>query len=258
MAKRKYLSKKIRFEVFKRDNFTCQYCGREAPDIVLNVDHIKSVKDGGSNDMLNLITSCFDCNNGKRAISLSDDTCVKKQKAQMKLLNAKNEQLDLIIKWRSELQEIGTKEVDYIESILKDKTGYSFSNTGKSSLKKAIKKYNFKAVADSVDTAIDQYVKFDKEDNACRDSVNKALDYYPRILSSEKKFKDKPHMKDLYYIRGILRNRLHYVNEWKSLELLESAYNKGAKIQDLKDISLKCRNWTDFQEGMSTIYEVYA
>lgn len=25
------ISKKIRFEVFKRDNFTCQYCGRKAP-----------------------------------------------------------------------------------------------------------------------------------------------------------------------------------------------------------------------------------
>lgn len=30
MAKRKSLSKKIRFEVFKRDSFTCQYCGRKA------------------------------------------------------------------------------------------------------------------------------------------------------------------------------------------------------------------------------------
>jgi 5-methylcytosine-specific restriction endonuclease McrA len=29
---RKALSKKLRFEVFKRDNFTCQYCGRAAPD----------------------------------------------------------------------------------------------------------------------------------------------------------------------------------------------------------------------------------
>ena len=47
MAERKTISKKIRFEVFKRDSFTCQYCGRMAPYIVLEVDHINAVANGG-------------------------------------------------------------------------------------------------------------------------------------------------------------------------------------------------------------------
>jgi hypothetical protein len=34
MAKRKAISKKTRFEVFKRDAFTCVYCGKRAPDVV--------------------------------------------------------------------------------------------------------------------------------------------------------------------------------------------------------------------------------
>ena len=65
MSKRKNVSNKTRFEVFKRDNFTCQYCGKSAPEVVLNVDHIEPVSKGGSNDISNLITSCFECNNGK-------------------------------------------------------------------------------------------------------------------------------------------------------------------------------------------------
>ena len=56
-TKRRKLSKKIRFEVFKRDNFTCQYCGRKAPDVVLEVDHIIPVAKGGKNNIMNLITS---------------------------------------------------------------------------------------------------------------------------------------------------------------------------------------------------------
>ena len=48
MAKRKPISKKLRFEVFKRDSFTCQYCGKSAPDVVLHIDHIKPVKEGGT------------------------------------------------------------------------------------------------------------------------------------------------------------------------------------------------------------------
>jgi len=47
MGNRKELSKSIRFEIFKRDSFKCQYCGRMAPEVVLHVDHIKPVAEGG-------------------------------------------------------------------------------------------------------------------------------------------------------------------------------------------------------------------
>ena len=34
------ISKKLRFEVFKRDGFQCQYCGKTPPAITLEIDHI--------------------------------------------------------------------------------------------------------------------------------------------------------------------------------------------------------------------------
>ena len=94
MGDRKALPKKIRFEVFKRDRFTCQYCGRMAPDVILEVDHIQPVAEGGKNTMLNLITSCRDCNRGKGKTRLTDDTELKKQQAQMTELSEKREQLE--------------------------------------------------------------------------------------------------------------------------------------------------------------------
>ncbi len=63
--KRKAVSKKSRFDVFKRDRFTCQYCGRTPPTVILELDHITPVASDGGNENLNLITSCFDCNRGK-------------------------------------------------------------------------------------------------------------------------------------------------------------------------------------------------
>ena len=69
---RKPLSKKIRFEVFKRDKFTCQYCGRMSPDVILEVDHIEPVAEGGDNEITNLITSCRDCNRGKGNMTMDD------------------------------------------------------------------------------------------------------------------------------------------------------------------------------------------
>lgn len=58
-----------RFAVFERDDFNCQYCGRNAKDhkAVLVVDHINPKKRGGEETLENLITSCVECNSGKRA-----------------------------------------------------------------------------------------------------------------------------------------------------------------------------------------------
>lgn len=65
------ISKKIRFDVFKRDGFKCQYCGNHPPIVVLEVDHIMPVSKDGTDEIDNLVTSCFDCNRGKGAKELS-------------------------------------------------------------------------------------------------------------------------------------------------------------------------------------------
>lgn len=65
------LSVRTRFEIFKRDEFTCQYCGRKSPDVVLEVDHIIPDCEGGTDDTINLTTACWDCNRGKAGKPLS-------------------------------------------------------------------------------------------------------------------------------------------------------------------------------------------
>ena len=69
--KRKAISNKLRFDIFKRDYFTCQYCSRNPPGVILEIDHIIPVKDGGLSVEENLVTACFDCNRGKAAKSLA-------------------------------------------------------------------------------------------------------------------------------------------------------------------------------------------
>lgn len=69
---RKAISAKKRFEIFKRDNFVCQYCGQHPPTTILHLDHIIPVKLGGDNHINNLITSCEKCNLGKGATPLTN------------------------------------------------------------------------------------------------------------------------------------------------------------------------------------------
>lgn len=66
------ISKKMRFEVFKRDNFTCRYCGRKPPEVVLHCDHIAPWIKVKIHDKANLATACRDCNIGKGATELNE------------------------------------------------------------------------------------------------------------------------------------------------------------------------------------------
>lgn len=59
------VTKRVRFEVLRRDNYTCRYCGAKAEASPLTVDHVVPVSLGGGDDPSNLVTACADCNSGK-------------------------------------------------------------------------------------------------------------------------------------------------------------------------------------------------
>ena len=105
-TERKAIGKKLRFDVFKRDGFKCMYCGAHPPGVLLHVDHIKPVAEGGKNSMDNLVTSCAPCNLGKGAALLTSvpmdlaekATAVAEREAQIKgyhaVMEAKRKRLD--------------------------------------------------------------------------------------------------------------------------------------------------------------------
>ena len=64
-ARRIPISNKLKHEIWRRDKFTCQYCGKDINEAELEIDHIKPVSKGGTNAMSNLQTLCFYCNRSK-------------------------------------------------------------------------------------------------------------------------------------------------------------------------------------------------
>lgn len=68
------ISKRVRFEVLKRDRFRCTYCGLPAPETGagLTVDHVVPVALGGDDAPTNLVAACRDCNAGKSSSNLTD------------------------------------------------------------------------------------------------------------------------------------------------------------------------------------------
>lgn len=159
--KRVPISKALRFEVFKRDSFTCQYCGRSAPEVVLEVDHIVPVSKGGTNDIFNLVTSCKECNRGKSNKVLSDDTTIKKQKAELDTLNEKREQMEMMLHWKEELQKVIGQQIDYISDYITSFTSISLSEYGEKKIGALIRKFGFPEVCVAVEIAYDCYFRGD-------------------------------------------------------------------------------------------------
>lgn len=55
--------KMTRKEIFRRDHYTCQYCGNQLRD--LTIDHIKPKHLGGTHSWANVVTACSYCNHKK-------------------------------------------------------------------------------------------------------------------------------------------------------------------------------------------------
>lgn len=251
MAERKQISKKLRFEVFKRDAFKCQYCGKSSPDVVLEVDHINPVANGGTNDILNLITACYECNHGKSARLLSENSMLEKQKKQLEALNDRREQLRLMTQWKEELLKMDEQQVDVIDNLLSDKTNNSFNEHGRRECLNLIKKNGFSIVFDAMVAAIRQYV-VEKNGECDQDSVNKAVKMYPRICIHLKNG-TSPVEDRIYYVRGIIRNRFTYFDNAKVMMWLRKALNVGVDIVDLEQLAKSARNWSEWKNAMNEL-----
>jgi hypothetical protein len=256
MAQRKTLSKKLRFEVFKRDKFTCQYCGRAAPDVVLEVDHIQPVAKDGDNDILNLVTSCRECNAGKGARELSDDTAIAKRKQQLDELQERREQLDLLLEWQRGLTDLHDETLAKLAGFWGDLTlGYLPTDVGMKDLRALLRKFSVEEITDAMKGA-EKYLEPGEDGCYTANSANKAWSYVGRICTVTQRSRGKPYMRDLYYIRGIMRKRFSFCDEWRAIQMLEHAHLAGVEIEELRGLVLAARSWTEWREGLMKAVEL--
>ena len=239
--RREYISKKTRFEVFKRDGFKCQYCGKSAPDVILHLDHIVPVCKGGGSDILNLVTSCADCNQGKSGRELSDSTVVAKQIKQLQETNEKREQLEMLANWRSSLIDVELQKRDIIVSEISKRYGVpTLNETAKGEIASWVSKYTMPDIFSAIDKAFAQEsmppgVRFDL--------IGKFL-----VAS-----KYSPEQQKLFYYRGILKNRLEgrYYDHKLAIISMTDCYRAGVSLEDIESLVRNVECWQDFKEGLN-------
>lgn len=200
------MNKKLRFEVFKRDLFTCKYCGKKPGETVLEVDHIIPRYKKGTDEIENLITSCFDCNRGKGKRMLNELTPEMQKNAD--ILKEKKEQLQAFYKYQKEISKVTDKPVTILANYWSELTEneYSLSTKGKISLKYFLKSFTIQEIKDAM------------EISTKIDDVNQRFKYFCGIMHNKKRAKDDP---DFFEI----------VRYWKSKQKGSGYYkNEGLEV----------------------------
>lgn len=242
---RKALSKTVRFEVFKRDRFTCQYCGAKAPEVVLHADHINPVAKGGTNEILNLVTACAACNGGKGARLLDDRSAVERQRSQIEDLEARREQLEMMLAWRDSAQAAVVDVVEAIAERMEQRSGLYLNEAGKAKVRLWLRRFSLEEVLAALDDSFDQFLVF-KDDAATDASFSMAFHKIPVLVGYARRTAAKPYLPKIAYIQGILRNRFKNP-KLRALDALEEIHvSWGVPLDVMERDAKDAESWEDF------------
>lgn len=255
---RKAIPKSVRFDVFKRDSFKCQYCGKAAPDVVLVVDHIHPVAKGGKNDIVNLITACQPCNAGKSDKALSENASLVKTRNQLEELQERREQLEMMMVWMEGLRELKESAAECIIEYWQGYVvGLKVHQTARNEIKKLARKFDIKEIYNAMDIAAENYLKSEDGGKVTLQSANEAFNKIRTICNMRRADKENPELKDLYYTRAIMRNKTEarggYLCGYEAMNFLHAARVGGVELSKLIEIAKQERTWWKFCEKVNSL-----
>ena len=154
----------------------------------------------------------------------------------------------MMIEWRESLNNLDDDIAQKIADYFGGQANCDVNETGLKKIKQWTKKFTYQQILEAVELSVNQYVK-----KGTNDETNKAFDMVPRICAAKKRQTETGEdLSHLYYIRGILRNRV-YCNDQVAIQLLKEANELCIAESELKEIALTSANWTEWRETMQEL-----
>lgn len=258
---REPVRKSVRFDVFKRDSFTCQYCGQKSPDVVLEIDHITPVADGGDNDILNLVTACKACNAGKSDRPLASSAAIDKRRSQLEDLEDRRQQLEMLHQWHMSLIDLNDQAVNMAESLWFEAVGLAelqWTEIGRTEIRKLLKRHGFDEVCLAIREAAEAVLRSSEIKTDRRRVTDEWFWKIGRVLSVRKLEQTDPGISRLFYIRGILRNRCQNLNERACIALLREAKDAGMCLDWMEGFAKQVLSWSEFRNEITSTLSEWA
>jgi hypothetical protein len=221
--------------------------------VVLEVDHITPVSQGGENNILNLVTACRSCNSGKSDRQLCDSSSVEKARRQAEDMQERRNQIEMISDWHTSLLALDAEAVNKLEQLWLQSVGATdgtyLLETAKDELRQVMKRYGFEIACQAVIEAARRYLR--KSPNLDHDqSRNESFWSIAKICTVLKADRNDPGIARLFYIRGIVRNRCSYMHEGACIALLKEARAAGITVDWLEQLAKSVTTWTEFRSSV--------
>jgi hypothetical protein len=171
----------------------------------------------------------------------------------MEELQERRDQLEMMMMWRKGLRALNDETVARLCAYWDDLTpGWRVTDNAKLTMKKWLRSFSIEELTQSMDISAIQYLQRNKTGKCTKESVELAFNKIPGICRIEQISKEQPEIKELYYIRGIVRKRMPwYYDDTKALQLLREGAAAGVPLSVLRQIALTASHWTEFREGLS-------
>jgi hypothetical protein len=139
-------------------------------------------------------------------------------------LQERREQLELIMQWQESLRDLDLEAVQRLARYWEEHTpGWSVNDNGKRNIKKWLQQFSAAGICKAMDAAATSYLKFNEAGKVTEDSWSVAFDKIFGICRVNRASETDPEIKQLYYIRGILRRRIPgYFDEPKAMQYLKN------------------------------------
>lgn len=258
MAKRQAISPKLRFEVLKQARFRCQYCGASQadPDVVLHIDHLKPVAEGGTNDLLNLVAACAVCNLGKGRRLLDDDSVLRQARSSLEEIQHRRDNLQLMAKWldecRHELEDsVSLAWNSWLDWSRCPELPEEIVRTCRQELQRLIQKFGAAEVLRSVYIVVQKYVHYDSKGRPDVNSLACSWDKLGGVCSNRSAQRRDTDESRLKYIRGILKNRFGSGVYEVALPVIRVAASQGLAIERIEAAAKLACSWKQFREFLA-------
>jgi hypothetical protein len=255
--KKDTIPKKLRFEVFKRDSFTCIYCGRRPPEVVLHADHRIPEAGGGETTILNLVTSCLDCNLGKGATPLDDHAFVAKHHDNAAEMQERREQLQMIADWYHDLSHQHDELQQVINAFFNRRVpGCGIAPGPLQKIARFAEKHQaVDCVFDAIADLAAENVSFDEPGKASKDCAEYIVSRLEHVARNKLALKGLPLVQNeegqARYLFGILRNKSRMgelPHSVRFYEIVNGILASGRTIAELTHAAKESRGFKHWRQ----------
>ena len=238
--------KRIKFEVFEKDSYRCQYCGNVAPNITLKLHRIQEVQNNDNwLDPAYLSTSCVSCEDKRQGKSAGRNASAF---IMLDELEERLEQLKMLISWRKGMVKIRRSQLIGIIDFWQDLVpGIYLNDDQKRVLLSLMNKYSSDEIRSSMRAVAKEKLQRQTDETLTKDAHDVAFEKIPETCIRNSKAKKNHEIEELYQIHDVLKERLQgFFDSDRAIQWLNYARSWEVNTEELAHMALKVTNWTQF------------